>query len=960
MRKIISILLAVALAFSWSSFAFAEGEPSVKADAKTQAYTELKKASGGSLSCFMDDGQFFLSGKLSAAQTPGVSAAAKFLDTYKALFGIKSVDLELRASEPEKDGTGDTFVRFTQLINDVEVFGSLVNVHFDKDGTIVSVNGRVLQDKRITNLGSQRITNSAAVGIAQKQYTYEKLRDNLQPTKKMVITKDGKNYITYRVNIAYEQPTISNYNVFVEATSGKVVLTEDKIRYSGAETGTGTDVQGNVQTLDLTHYDDIDGEGTPGYGMLNTVNPGSEEIVTVAFNSPYDEFAYLVTSPTNQFNEEVHKASVSAHYYADVVVDFYKDVFDRNSLDDKYMPIVSFTHYGDKYNNAFWSGYQMVYGDGDGTQFTYLSGDLDVVGHEMTHGVIDYTAMLYYANESGALNESIADVFGVMIETYDKYDVATGGDWTFSAADWVIGDEIYTPSIDGDALRSLADPTLYGDPAHMSDYHYLPNTDAGDWGGVHTNSGIPNKAAFLVAQELGMEKTARIYYRALSEYMYEYTTFAEAMECLIMAAEDLYGWYSDEAIAVRNAYKSVGVELPIFDPYEPNDYPDCASLLWPFEDVKAYVTSLNDNDYYILYADHPCTYTVSLSDIPENCNYNLSLLDMYEEEVGSSTQAGNTSENISMPLDPGIYYILVTPVNEGVGFSKKDPYTLRLEQSTLAAPAVTAASASYNSIKLKWTGGFGATAFEVYRATASTGTYTKIATLNESSFSDYPYSYTNTGLATNVAYYYKIKAIRTSPSLGTYSSVVSARAVPSASTTFNVASASYSSIKASWSAVSGASGYELYRSTSSSGTYSRVYAGTALAYTNTSLKTGSAYYYKVRAYRTVGSTKVYGPFTAAKYARPTLGVPTSVRAARASATSIKVTWGGVTGASGYELWRSTSSTGTYALVKTTTSRYYTNTGLSTGKYYYYKVRAYRMVGSSKVYSAYSAYSAAKP
>ncbi len=973
MRKIISILLAVALSISWSSFALADGETLPKVDSKTQAYMELKSVSDGSLSCFMENGQFFLSGKLSRAQTPGVNAAKKFLETYKALFGIKSVDLELKASQPEKDATGDTFVRFTQLISGIEVFGSLVNVHFDKDGTIVSVNGRVLQDKRITNLGSQRITNSAAVGIAKKQFTFKSLRDDVQPTEKMIITKDGKNYIVYRVNIAYNEPTIGNYNVYVEATSGKVVLTEDKIRYDNPTTGTGTDVQGDTQTLDLTYYDDIDGAGNPGYGMYNTVNPAATEIVTVACPDPYSSLGYLVTSPTNQFNEEVHKASVSAHHYADVVVDFYKGMFSRNSLDDEYMPIISFTHFGDNYNNAFWSGSQMVYGDGDGTQFTYLSGDLDVVGHEMTHGVIDYTAMLYYANESGALNESFADVFGVMIETYDKYGVAAGGDWTFNAADWVIGDEIYTPAIPGDALRSLADPTLYGDPADMDNYDYLPNTEAGDWGGVHTNSGIPNKAAFLVAQELGMAKTAGIYYQALSQYMYPYTTFAEAMECLIMAAEDLYGWYSDEAIAVRNAYKTVGIELPIFDPYEPNDYPDCASFLYPFEDVEAYVTSLNDNDYYMMYSDHSCTYTVNLTNIPANCNYNLLLLNgdaIYDFEnsdydeadyvIASSTQAGNTSENISMSLAEGLYLIKITPVNEGDGFSKKDPYTLRLEMSSLSTPSMTAASASYNSVKLTWSGVFGATDYDIFRATASAGPYTKIASLNEYDLDEYPYTYTNTGLTTNTVYYYKIKAYRASPSLSAYSSAVAARPLPSAPATFTVVSASYSSIKVSWSAVTGASGYELYRATSSTGTYTKVYGGTALTFTNASLNTGSAYYYKVRAYRTVGSSSVYGPFTSPAGARPTLGVPASVRAARASATSIKVTWGAVSGASGYELWRSTAADGTYALVKATTSLYFTNASLTTGRWYYYKVRAFRMVGSTKVYGAFSAYSAAKP
>ncbi len=979
MRKWIAALLAAALAFSWSSAARAEGDLPVKVDLKAKAYTELKTAAGGQLNFFEKDGQFFLSGKLSAAQKPGVSAAEKFLDTYKALFGIKSVALELKASAPEKDATGDTFVRFTQLISGVEVYGSLVNVHFDKDGTIVSVNGRVLQDKRIANLGSLRVTQSSAVGIAKKQFTYEKLRDDLQPTEKVIITKDGKNYIVYRVNIAFEQPTIGNYNVNVESTSGKIVSTENKIRYDNAATGTGIGVGGAVKDLALTYSDNIDGNGNAGYGMLDETNPATEAIITyeyLFYNPPgveesvledddtadedEDFMAYLVTDASNHFTSEQDKASVSAHYFADVVLDFYKNMFNRKSLDDEGMPIISATHYGMNYNNAFWSGYVMFYGDGNGTDYTYFSGDLDLVGHEMTHGVIDYTAQLIYADEPGALNESFADVFGVMIETYDKYGVANGGEWKFDPADWVFGDDIYTPDIVGDAMRSLADPhngKADGDylndwqPEHMSEYVY---TDL-DYGGVHTNSGIPNKAAFRVAEALGMEKTARIYYRALSQYMYEYTTFAEAMECLMISAEDLYGWYSDEAIAVRNAYMSVGVELPIYDPYEPNNYPECAGLLWPFENTSSYITSLNDDDYYVLYADHRGKYTVNLTGIPANCNYNLYLLNDREMELASSGQAGNRPESISITLDEGIYFIGVIPVREGDGFSKKQPYTLRLNQDSLAAPAASARTASYNSVKIAWGWVLGATNFEIYRATASGGPYTKIATLPESSG-----SYTNTGLATNTVYYYKVRAIRTSPALGAYSPVVSARPMPAAPATFGAASASYNSIRVSWSAVAGASGYELYRATSSSGAYTRIFSGTALSYTNASLSTGGAYYYKVRAYRTVGSTKAYGPFTAVKYASPTLGVPASVKAARASSTSIKATWGKVSGASGYELWRSTASNGTYSLVKATTSLYYTNTRLATGRYYFYKVRAYRVVGSKKVYSAFSGAVSAKP
>jgi len=242
-----------------------------------------------------------------------------------------------------------------------------------------------------------------------------------------------------------------------------------------------------------------------------------------------------------------------------VVYDFYKDLFNRNSLDNRGMSLTSVVHYGSRYNNAFWNGYKMVYGDGDGSYFAPLSGDLDVVAHEMTHGVTSNSADLAYEYQSGALNESMSDVLGVLVQTYDKYNVANGGQWTFNSSDWVVGDEIYTPKVSGDALRSLANPTLYDQPAHMNNYQNLPNTQSGDWGGVHINSGIPNKAAYLVAQNIGCEKTARIYYRALTVYFNSTTNFSQARLGLIQAATDLYGANSIEVQAVSNALTSVGI-----------------------------------------------------------------------------------------------------------------------------------------------------------------------------------------------------------------------------------------------------------------------------------------------------------------------------------------------------------------------------------------------------------------
>lgn len=176
---------------------------------------------------------------------------------------------------------------------------------------------------------------------------------------------------------------------------------------------------------------------------------------------------------------------------------------------------------------------------------------------------------------------------------------------------------------------------------------------------------------------------------------------------------------------------------------------------------------------------------------------------------------------------------------------------------------------------------------------------------------------------------------------------------------FKAASYNYNSVKVSWAAVSGATGYQVFRATSSTGTYSYVKRTTSLSYVNTSLTTGKTYYYKVRAYKTVGTTNSYSAKTAVKSAKPVPAKPTSVKATPVSTSSLKVSWAAVSGASGYQVFRATSSTGTYTYVKRTTGLYWTNTGLSSGKYYYYKVRAYRTVGTSNVYGPVSAIVSAK-
>jgi Zn-dependent metalloprotease len=245
--------------------------------------------------------------------------------------------------------------------------------------------------------------------------------------------------------------------------------------------------------------------------------------------------------------------------------DFYKDVLDRDSLDGHGMRLNGYVHYSAGYNNAFWDGSQMVFGDGDGVLFTDFTGSLDVIAHELTHGVTEFTAGLEYHKESGALNESMSDVFGSLVKQWV-------GKETADQADWLIGAEVFTPAIGADALRSLKapgkaynNPTLGRDPQpdHMSKFVVLPDTDDGDWGGVHINSGIPNKAFYLTAIGIGgyaWEAPGHIWYAALQAST-PTTNFQQFADTTYHEAGQLYGSQSAEQQAVVSAWKEVGIRI---------------------------------------------------------------------------------------------------------------------------------------------------------------------------------------------------------------------------------------------------------------------------------------------------------------------------------------------------------------------------------------------------------------
>lgn len=243
--------------------------------------------------------------------------------------------------------------------------------------------------------------------------------------------------------------------------------------------------------------------------------------------------------------------------------DFYRQVFNRDSIDGNGMRLDGYVHYGQQYNNAFWDGAEMVFGDGDGVSFTDFTMSLDVIAHELTHGVTENLAGLRYHKQSGALNESMSDVFGSLVKQWSL-------DQSVDEADWLIGQEIFTPGVGADALRSMKAPgTAYDSPIfgkdpqpdHMNKFITLPDTSAGDWGGVHYNSGIPNKAFYLFASEVGgkaWEISGHVWYESLRASN-QNTEFQEFANTTYRKAGELYG--AAVQSAVQSAWRDVGLHI---------------------------------------------------------------------------------------------------------------------------------------------------------------------------------------------------------------------------------------------------------------------------------------------------------------------------------------------------------------------------------------------------------------
>lgn len=358
--------------------------------------------------------------------------------------------------------------------------------------------------------------------------------------------------LAWKFDIHAHQPMSRKY-IYVDAKSAQVIHEMDRIHTADANgtavtaySGTRPIVTDSTSPTNFRLRESGRGNGIETYNLNNGSNYGNATDFTDSDNY------------WNNVNSSQDEVATDAHWGAEMTYDYFKNIHNRNSIDGNGFKLRSYVHYNSNYNNAFWNGSVMTYGDGNGSTFTPLTA-IDVAAHEIGHGLCTFTAGLVYQNESGALNESFSDIWGTTVEEFGRPN-----NWN-----WAIGEDM-TPS--GTGIRNMANPKSKGDPDTYQGTNWYTGT--GDNGGVHTNSGVQNHWFYILAvgdtgtndnndafsvAGIGMLKASQVAFRNLTVYLTSNSKYNDARFYAIQSAIDLFGPCTNEVIATTNAWHAVGV-----------------------------------------------------------------------------------------------------------------------------------------------------------------------------------------------------------------------------------------------------------------------------------------------------------------------------------------------------------------------------------------------------------------
>ncbi len=503
--------------------------------------------------------------------------ASELVQRHKGALGLTAAD-EWRWVRSETDALGMTHHRYRQYHRGVLVDGAELLVH-ERAGRVQTFNGKwvrgldfpdvqpVLNAQEALQRGLQAVPArrylwASARAEATLQRMHANPRATFYPTPELVLYSTDLSLsptslrLAWRMEIQVEEP-VGRHEVYVDARTGEVLDKTDilctqnvpgiaKTRYSGERAIVAERMPDQRYRL----FETTRGNGIETYNMQR----GTNFDAAVDFT---DDDNYW--NNANAFKDD---AATDAHWGAEMTYDYFLHEHDHAGLDDRDFPLLSYVHYGIAYDNAFWNGAWATYGDGSGPRNPFTT--LDIVGHEFVHGVTQFSAGLRYRNESGALNESFSDIFGVVIRFWARPE----------KAGWLVGDEVSSST---PPFRNMAEPKALGHPNTYRGQFWFNST--GDNGGVHTNSGVMNYWFYLLTeggsgvndngdaydvQAIGMSDAAKIAYRNLKYYLTVLSPYADARQGALQAAEDLFGACSQQFVQTANAWYAVGVGLPIF------------------------------------------------------------------------------------------------------------------------------------------------------------------------------------------------------------------------------------------------------------------------------------------------------------------------------------------------------------------------------------------------------------
>lgn len=478
-----------------------------------------------------------------------------------------SEGVQMKEFRVSKDLSG-THHRYDQYYKGIKVLGAQYILH-EKGGQIWYANGHLVPDLDMDVQPAISKTDAlqyALRDVNAKTYMWEDASNeamikkeqndksaSFMPTGELMLTSGNKDLLSNNIKLVYRfdiyaQEPVGRYWVDVDAKTGEIVNKINRIHH-GDVPGSGTSMYNGLVNITVDEVDPTTfrlNENTTRdasirtYNMLNQTNYGAAvEFTSSSANGPWDA------------------VGVNGHFGAEATYDYYFNEFGRNSLDDAGFALLSYVHRGNNYNNAFWDGSRMTYGDGDGSTFTPLVA-LDVCGHELTHGVTEFTSGLIYSNESGGLNESFSDIFGNLVEFYIMGEPGVG------TGSWRIGEQI-TPGNLG--IRNMANPNEFQNPDTYLGTYWFNNE-------VHNTSGVQNFWFYLLVKGgtgtndvgysynvtgIGVDDAAAIAYCNNTSYLVPSSNYHDAREGAISCAVTLFGAGSQQALSTAAAWDAVGV-----------------------------------------------------------------------------------------------------------------------------------------------------------------------------------------------------------------------------------------------------------------------------------------------------------------------------------------------------------------------------------------------------------------